>query len=305
MRISKKYKSEALLILVTIIWGGTFPIIKSALDNVSPMVFLTLRFSIASIILLPFIIRKQFSSESVKAGILLGAILFISFATQTTGLKFTTATKSAFITGTTVIIVPFLQILIEKKTPTKGVIIGTILVIIGVSFLASGGNSILTLFDDLSRNFNMGDGLTMLCALSYAFYMVILDVKTHKHDFFILLFYQIATTAVLSFVFLFFFASTEVEVIKLDLSNNLIFALFYTALFATLFTTALQTKYQKNVTPAKAGIIFSFEPIFAALFAFFLLGEKISNFGYLGAVLIIFGLVFSEIYESLFLKNEK
>ncbi|MCB0731272.1 MAG: DMT family transporter, partial [Ignavibacteriae bacterium] len=76
-------------------------------------------------------------------------------------------------------------------------------------------------------------------------------------------------------------------------------------IFATLITTALQTKYQKNVTPAKAGIIFSFEPIFAAIFAFFVLGEKITNFGYLGAALIMLGLLISELYENLFLKNAK
>jgi len=229
----------------------------------------------------------------------------MGFATQTVGLKFTSATKSGFLTGTAVIMVPLLQIIIEKRTPTKGVILGTVMVLIGVTFLSSGGNSIISLFNDIGSNFNVGDLLTLICALFFALYIIYLDVETVKYDFWILLFLQIVTTAILSLVFLFIFSGVDLEEIKINPSANLIYALIYTSIFATLVTTGLQTKYQKNVTPAKAGIIFAFEPLFAAIFAFFLLGEKISNFGYVGASLIILGLVVSEIYDSFILKNEK
>ncbi len=151
-------------------------------------------------------------------------------------------------------------------------------------------------------NFNLGDGLTLICALFFALYILFLDIESSKHDFWILLFIQILTTAVLSIVFLFIFSIAELEEIKINFTSNLITAILYTSIFATLITTALQTKYQKNVTPAKAGIIFSFEPIFAAIFAFFILGEKITNFGYLGAALIMLGLLVSELYENFILK---
>jgi drug/metabolite transporter (DMT)-like permease len=118
-----------------------------------------------------------------------------------------------------------------------------------------------------------------------------------------LLFLQILTTAVLAILFLLIFSSVGIEEVKVDFTTNLISVLIYTSIFATIVTTALQTKYQQNVTPAKAGIIFSFEPIFAAIFAFFLLGEKITNFGYFGASLIILGLLVSELYESLLIKE--
>lgn len=298
-----KYKSEAILILVTLLWGATFVVVKEALNDISSMAFIAIRFIIAGIILLPFMLKKKFSKETTFAGILLGFLLFMGFATQTVGLKFTSATKSGFLTGTAVIMIPLLQIIIEKRSPTKGVIIGTILVLIGVSFLSSGGSSILNLFQDISTNFNIGDGLTLICALFFALYIIYLDVETSKYDFWMLLFLQIITTAVLSFIFLFIFSTAKLESIEINWTKNLISAIIYTSIFATLITTALQTKYQKNVTPAKAGIIFSFEPIWAALFAFFLLGEKITNFGYLGAGLIILGLVVSELYESLKLKN--
>lgn len=300
-----KYKSEAFLILVTLLWGATFVIVKEALIDISSMAFIAARFIIASLVLLPFIVKRKFTKESIVAGILLGSLLFLGFATQTIGLKYTSATKSGFLTGTAVIMVPLLQIMIEKKTPNSGVIIGTVLVLIGITFLSSGGNSIFSLFNDLGSNFNLGDGLTLICAIFFALYIIYLDIKTVKYDFWILLFLQLVTTAMLSLFFLFILFSIQFEDIRINITTNLVTAIFYTSIFATLITTGLQTKYQKNVSPAKAGIIFAFEPIFAAIFAFFILGEKISNFGYLGASLIILGLVISEIYESIFLRNEK
>ena len=299
-----KYKSEAILIFVTVLWGGTFAIVKEALNDISSMAFITARFSIAGIILLIFMRKKIFTKQNIYSGIFLGTLLFAEFAVQTIGLKFTTATKSGFLTGTAVIMVPLLQVIIEKRKPTKGVTIGTILVLIGISFLSSGGSSVLNLFSDIGSNFNLGDFLTLISALFFALYIIYLDIETSKHDFWILLFLQFVTAAFLSGIFLFVFSAINLEPIKFDITQNLIFAIAYTSIFATLIATALQTKYQKDVTPAKAGIIFSFEPVFSAIFAFILLSEKITNFGYFGAALIMLGLLISELYENLFLKDE-
>jgi drug/metabolite transporter (DMT)-like permease len=300
-----KYKSEAYLILVTLLWGATFVIVKEALNDISTMAFICIRFTFAGILLAPFMLRRKILRKSLLGGIFLGFLLFSGFASQTVGLKFTSATKSGFLTGTAVIMIPFLQFVIERRRPNAGVLIGTLLVLAGIALLSSGGNSVITLLNDLGSNFNLGDMLTLICALFFALYIIYLDVETKKHDFWALLFLQIITTAFLSLIFLFIFAESGFEEIRIDLTGNLISAIIYTALFATLITTALQTKYQKNVTPAKAGIIFSLEPLFAAVFAFFLLGEKITNFGYLGAALILMGLILSEIYESLFLTDAK
>lgn len=300
-----KYKSEVILIIVTLLWGATFVIVKEALNDISSMAFIAIRFMIAGIILLPFMKKSYFNKKSILAGVFLGFLLFAGFAAQTVGLKYTAATKSGFLTGTAVIMVPLLQILVEKRIPTKGVIIGTVIVMVGIVFLSSSGNSIFSLFEDLIANFGIGEFLTLLCALFFALYIIFLDVETVKYEFYALLFLQIITTACLSILFLWIFTEAEIEVFKLNFSVNLIWALIYTSIFATLITTALQTKYQKNVTPSKAGIIFSFEPIWAAIFAFFILGEKITNFGYLGAALIMLGLLISELYENLVMKHEK
>ncbi|MBP6456785.1 MAG: DMT family transporter [Chitinophagaceae bacterium] len=298
-----KYKSEIILLIVALLWSGTFAIIKDAINDISPMAFVAIRFGIAGIILLPFMKDKVFTKQNILAGVFLGTLLCVEFATQTFGLKFTTATKSGFLTGTAVIMVPLMQVMIKKRKPTKGVLIGTVLVLIGLSFLSSSGSSILNLFNDIGSNVNLGDALNLTSALFFELYIIYLDIETLKHDFWVLLFLQFVTTAFLSGISLFVFSVTNLEPVKIELSRNLIFAIVYTSIFATLIATALQTKFQKDVTPTKAVIIFSFEPIFAALFAFIMLGEKISSFGYLGATLIILGLLISELYENLLMKK--
>lgn len=303
----RKYLGEAALLIATIIWGGTFVIIKESLNDVSPMLFITLRFSLAAVILLPifFIKRKLFTRELLLSGMLLGLFLFLGFSTQTVGLKFTTATRSGFITGTMVVFVPILQLIIKKRPPTKGAIAGTFLVFLGLSFLSSGGNSIFTLFSELGENFNFGDFMTLLCAVFFAFQIVYIDIISRKYDFWLLTFTQLASVSVLGIFATILFDVTSIENVKLISTDYLLFGILYTGLLATLINIAIQTKFQKEVTPTKAGIIYSFEPLFAALFAFFLLNEKITNFGVIGGALIFLGLLVSEAYDSMKLIYEQ
>lgn len=297
----KKYISEGALLIVTVFWGATFAVIKGSLTDISSMLFIAFRFSIALIILLPFALPKLRAAnrEDLKSGAILGTIMFLGFATQTIGLKFTSATKSGFLTGTAVIMIPFLQLLIEKKWPGKGTWAGSVLVLLGILFLASGGSSVFSFIEDLGGNFNIGDFFTLLCAVSFAFYVIYLDIYSKKIDFMVLLFMQIFMCAMWGFTSSFIFAASSLEPIRVDVTMNLITGLAYTSIIATIITTALQTRYQKGVTPAQAGIIYSFEPIFAAIAAFFLLSEKLTNFGLIGCVLIFLGLVTSESFDTI------
>jgi drug/metabolite transporter (DMT)-like permease len=253
------------------------------------------------LIILPFIIKRKslFKKEALLAGIFLGVILFIGFATQTIGLKFTSATKSGFITGSSVVMVPFLQIIISKKNPSVGSFIGVTLVFIGILFLSSGGDSLLSFVGDIGKNFNIGDGFTIVCAISYAAYIVYLDKLSHHYDFWVLLFLQIIVSAILAYIAAIISSSFEIEKLKIDITKNLIFGLAYTSILATLVTTALQTRYQKLITPTKAGIIYSFEPVFAAIIAYFALAESINTLGFIGCALIFLGLLISETYDIL------
>lgn len=298
-KIDFKYYAEFMLLIVTLLWGATFTIVKESLNNSSPILFISLRFSLASLFLIPFIIKNKvyISKSSVKAGFVLGILMFFSFAAQTIGLKYTTATKSGFITGSLVVMIPMFQIIIEKKKPSLGAFIGVALVFVGILFLSSGGNSIFTFLEDIGANFNVGDFFTLVCAILFAIHVVYLDVFSKKENTFVLFSFQIFTTAIFGIIFTFMLSLANYEKIHFVFSESLIFGLLYTSIFATLITTSLQTKYQKSVSPTKAGLIYSFEPIFAALIAFFALSEKITNFGLLGCALIFLGLISSELIE--------
>jgi drug/metabolite transporter (DMT)-like permease len=296
----RKYIALGALILTTLIWGGTFVIIKESLSYVSPMVFISSRFLFATLLLLPFagIIFKGSSSVEFKGGLLLGLLYFVGFATQTIGLNFTTATKSGFITGTFVIFTPILQLIIEKRKPSKWNIIGIILVIFGMIFLSSHGEKVYDVFSELGSNFNIGDFLTLICAIFYSGYIVYLDIISKKAKFMPLVFIQIALTAVGGVLFLYIFSASGIESIRIEFNQYVIFALLYTVILATILTTGLQTRFQKYVTPTKAAIIFSFEPIFAALFAYLLINERLGSFGVIGGIFIFAGLLVSEVFEK-------
>jgi drug/metabolite transporter (DMT)-like permease len=296
----KKFTAEGALILTTIIWGGTFVIIKTALDDISPMMFISLRFTLASILLLPLLFKTfhLFNKDFLKNALWLSFLFFAGFATQNIGLKYTTATKSAFITGTFVIFTPLFQLLIEKRMPRKGTLIGVALVITGLILLSSRGDTLFQIFTEIGSNFNFGDFLTLICALFFALYIVYLDIISKKFDYKPLVFSQISFTAAAGFFTVFLFSSLNIEPMEINFSANVIIAIAYTAILATIVTTTLQTKYQKILTPSKAGIILSFEPIFAALFAYILLSETLTLFGFIGGIFIFGGLIASELIDK-------
>ncbi|MCX6170437.1 MAG: DMT family transporter [Ignavibacteriales bacterium] len=304
-KTSGKYVGEGALLLMTLLWGGTFVIIKESLNDISSMLFVSFRYGIAaSILLLIMVVRKiKIDLKSILPGMFLGLFLSLGSLTQTLGLKYTSATKSGFLTGSLVVMIPIFQMIIEKKLPSKGSMIGTLLVFFGIVFLSSGGTSIKDFLGELGANFNFGDGITLICAIFFALHIVYIDVISLKNHFWTILLMQISTASVLSFIAAFLFSGVSIESIHISITEYLIFGLLYTSVLATLFNIGLQTKFQKVVSPTKAGIIYSFEPIFAAIFAFFLLSEKITNFGLVGCALIFLGLIVSEVYDSFFEKK--
>jgi len=301
---NRKYRGELALLLVTVMWGGTFTIVKESLNDASPMIFVAVRFSLAALLFAPFVIKDiARNQKDILAGIFLGVLIFLAFSSQTAGLQYTTATKSGFITGTLVVIIPIFQLIIERRPPTTGAIIGTILVFFGIVLLSTGESDIFTLLNDLGNNFNFGDLLTLICAVLFALHVVYLDILSKKHNLNVLVFFQMAVSAILGLITASLFDASGYQPYHFNLTGYLIFGLIYTAVFATVGATFFQTKYQKEVTPTKAGIIYSFEPIFAAIIAFFALNEKISNFGALGSFLIFSGLIIAELYDNRFKKQ--
>jgi drug/metabolite transporter (DMT)-like permease len=261
-------------------------VIKGALEDTSPLFFVGTRFLIAALFVTPFIINKLkgFTAPVLRAGILLGIIMFIGFSTQTLGLQYTTASKSGFITGLAVVFTPILQMLIERRIPRPGNVLGIVLVVIGLYFLTSPAGA----------SFNIGDGLTLACAFFFALYIVYIDVFSKKYSIIHLVYLQICTVMILSFLF-----TAGFETVQFEITGNLLFALAYTAILATVINTYLHTEYQRYTTPTRAAIIFTLEPVFAAALAFFVLHELLGFRGLLGGAIIIFGILISEMSDIL------
>ena len=295
----KKYTGEIALLFNTLIWGGTFALIKNAFNDISPLLFLGLRFSIAALIFLPFVYSslKNTNKQTLIAGSILGFFYFAGFTAQSLGLNLTTATKSGFITGTFVIFIPILQLIIEKRKPKWFNVFGVLLVLVGLILLSSKGENVFDFINQLGSDFNLGDLLTLICALLFAFQVVYVDVFTKKYDYLPMVFVQLLITGVGGFVLSYNFSIASLETVKFTINTTVVTAILYTAIFASIIATVIQLKFQKFVSPTKAGIIFSIEPIFAAVFAYFLLSEKISNFGLVGCVLIFIGLIVSELFS--------
>jgi drug/metabolite transporter (DMT)-like permease len=280
--MSRFSRAELVLLSITVIWGGTFAVVKFALISASPLTFLALRFCIASLVF-PLVYRRNYLSmdrATLLGGLFLGLLLMIGFAFQTVGLKYTTSSKSAFITGLLVAFTPIAQAIIERRMPSRGNLIGVALVAIGLYLLTLPSG----------QGFNVGDILTLFCAISYAIYIVYLDIFSKKYDVSKLTLLQLVVTCVLSAAAAPFFETVEVH-----FTTGLIWALLYTAILATVFSTYLQTKYQRETTPTKAAIIYSMEPVLANAIAFFAFGEFIGYIGAVGGFLIIAGLLASEL----------
>lgn len=284
----KIYKAEIILLLVTFSWGLSFPIIKISLEFISPVLFVFIRF-LLTLILFCIFFRKAISFRKYsewKFGIVLGIFLFAGFALQTMGLKYTTASKSAFITGSALVVIPFAQYFILKSKPKSENIIGAIIVLCGLYILSEAYLSIP----------NLGDILTFICAFAFAIHIVLLDKYSKFINFNYLVFGQFLTMTVLSFFFMMFYEVIVFDEIFFKMNSTLIFTLIYTSVFSTLLSIFLMTKYQRETTPLRAGIIYNMESLFAVFFAFIILGEILSFNQFIGAGIMISGLFVSEFF---------
>ncbi len=276
-------KAEALLFATTLIWGGTFVIVKMGLADLSPFLIVALRFSFAAFFLLPFCIRSLFQVDRVALlrGCGLGGLLFIGFILQTIGLGETTAGKSAFITSMMVIFTPLFQALFLNRAPRRENVIGMLIVSVGLWFLTESGGS----------GFNRGDLLTLLCALAFGLHIVLLDPVSRRCDALALTFFQIASPAICGWIALFF-----LETPRFSWSWEAAFVLTYMTFPATVLTGYIQTRYQRDTTPTRTVLIFSLEPVWAAILGAVFLNERLIAWGVVGAGLIVLGILFSEVY---------
>ncbi|AGB40487.1 putative permease, DMT superfamily [Halobacteroides halobius DSM 5150] len=280
--IKRRLKADLALLMVVLIWGSTFAIMKGIFNTITPVYFLTLRFGVATLILV-IIFHKRLSSldfATLKAGLVAGLFLFGGYAFQVTGLELTTASSAGFITGLSVVLVPLFSALFFRKVPPFMTWLGVILATLGLGLLSFEGQLL----------FNLGDFLVLLCACSLALHILLVDRYVQEKDAVLLAIVQIATVALLSSMWVGFKGSYQ-SVSSFEVWSSII----YMGALATAVAFLIQNKAQTFTTPTRTAIIFSLEPIFGALFAYLYLGEVISLQGYLGGSLIVLGMLLAEV----------
>lgn len=276
------YKVDLSLLGITFVWGSTFVIIKEALSSISPFLFIAIRFAIATLII-GVVFRKRLvniSKETLLAGAIIGAFLFLGVAFQTFGLKYTLASKSAFITGSAVVIVPLLSIFVEKVVPKVSAIFGAVLAGIGLWLLTNPRGA----------PFNPGDLLTIFCAIFFAFQIIFVEIYTKRLDFVKLVFTEFVAVTILSSISAFAF-----ENMQITFSYNVVIAILITSIPATALALTVQMWAQRTTTATRVGIIFTAEPIFAMIFAYLLAREVFGAFEFIGATIILAGMLMAEL----------
>ena len=281
--MTNKIAAQLSLVFVTIIWGLTFVLVKQALNDAPPFYFATLRFGLATILAIIVVNRKifQINKNEFIGGIICGFFLFMGYSFQNFGLMNTTASKSAFITSVSVLLVPILLITFNLQQVKWKIWIAVIMATLGLYLLILPGEGEL----------NLGDILTAGCALSFALHIIAQDIyikkEVHLLHFFCV---QLGFVTLISFINAIIFEPSAII-----WSNRLFAAIMITGVLATFFAFLLMIWAQKILNPSETAIIFSVEPVAAALFAMAFGGEVLGLFGWLGGGLICLAVVYGEL----------
>ena len=285
--MNKKLRANLALLLITLIWGSSFIFMKNALDFISPLAFLGIRFSIAAVILILVNIKKlkNVNAVSIKNGAIVGALVFSYMLLQVVGLLYTTASKSALITGISVVLVPLISAVVLKKAPDLNAVIGVGLAMAGLIFLS--GMDFGTI--------NVGDVITLGCAVLCAIHILSVAHFTAVVEPRLLAMIQFSVCAVL---YLIGWGFTGFP--AFILSRQVVIALLTTGIFGTAVAYTLWAMVQQDTTPTEAALIFTCEPVFAIAMAMLIPGndgvtEQLTASVAIGCMLIIGGMLLAEI----------
>lgn len=295
LKMKKVLLADLALVIVAAVWGGGFVAVKDALDSASPYFIMTMRFTIATLLMGILFWKKvkKIDKATLKAGTIIGVILFAAFAFQTVGLQYTSASKQSFVTAVYVVFVPFLHWILTKNKPKKYNLIAAVICLGGIWFLTmSGGMKIAEL--------NRGDTLTLVCAVLFAAHIVAVGFYADKFDPINLTIIQLGVSAVLSFVTMILLKQSPTSIGK-----DALIPIFYLGVLSTFVAFLIQNVAQKYTYSSHAAIIMCMEALFGTLLSVIILNETLTSKMILGCALIFGSILLSELGEKLFGKNKK
>src|SRR5690625_626255 len=283
----RKYYGEIGLIITAVVWGSGFVATAISLENYTAYQSMAIRFLVASIFLLVIYYKKlkYINKKVLFNGIILGTILYTAFALQTVGLIYTTPSKNAFLTAVKVVIVQIILFIFYKRQLDRYEIIGAFLAVFGIGLLSLQFSSVI----------NLGDFLSFLCAIDFAFHIIYTAKFVKNNDAILLTLVQLMTAAVIGFIILVF--KNEV---MMTYEPKPFFSVIYLGLFSTCLAYVLQTSAQKLLSETKAAIILSTEALWGMIFSIIILHEIITFRMMVGAVFIFSAILVAEVKQNLF-----
>ncbi len=281
--------AELSLVYCAAVWGATFFMVKDALSGVDPVALVAHRFFLSAALLAPFALTRPSRAKHLKESFLLAVLLFLLYVSQTIGLVYTSASNSGFITGLFVIFVPLFLLFFFGRPPTKVQWASSVMALAGLWLLTGG-----------VRSANFGDAITVIAAATYAGHLLATDKYVRADaDALVLAFHQFWMTGVLAAAYAvatgrsFAFTGRSAGTIA------------FLAVVPTLSAFFLQMRAQKTVPPVKVSLIFSLEPVFAAVFAWTIGGEPFSPARAAGGGLIVAAMMAGELSKLDLLKGRK
>jgi drug/metabolite transporter (DMT)-like permease len=275
-----------LLVGVTAVWGWTFVVVQDAISAFGVLGFLALRFALASLALSP-ILLSGVTRRTFLVGGGIGLVLAMGYLFQTLGLLYTTPTNSGLITGLFVVFAPVADRIFFGRRASRQVIVAVALSLVGMALLAGGG----------PEGVNVGDLLTLMCAAALGLHIALLSRYAAGHDAAGLTFAQILAMAVLFAAIWPFTGTVELP------PREVWVALLVTGLLASAGAFYVQTFVQQRLPAARTAVILTMEPAFAALFGYWLAGDRLVAVQIIGALLILSALVVGEVAPVL--RNRK
>ncbi len=282
--MNRRRAAEAALVFNVIIWGATFVLVKTALTDVSPVLFIALRFTLATGALLAVFRGSALPWRSWKtagAGALAGVFLFSGYVFQTMGLRLTTAPRSAFITGLTSVAVPLLAAIVYRVKPQVSEVMGVLISTVGLAVMTLPG---------MLGPMRMGDLLTVCCALAFAAHIVTLGHFSERMNYQLLAVSQITVSAILAWALL-----SRIEVPRVTWRPSVVWAILITGLLATALAFTVMAWAQRYTSPARTALIFMLEPVVAWITSYLMVGEGLSGRAAAGAALILGGVAMVEL----------
>lgn len=288
----RSVKAHLLLVSITFIWGSTFVLIKAALRDSSPLLLNAARMGLAAV-LLAIYYRKdvvRLKRPALLMGSTVGVFLFLGYAFQTAGLRLTTPSKSAFLTGMSTVLVPLVLVIFWRVKIHVWRAAGIFLALTGL-FLMTVPAGRLGLAD--FANVNRGDLLTIGCAIAFAFQIIFLGRGTQRFPFEQMAVLQIGVAAMLTAI-----ATPFLEQPHLQMNATVLAAILVTGILGTAVAFTVQAWAQQFTPPTHAALIFTLEPVFAWLTSFIYMGERLGMRVAAGALLILTGVLVSETMGS-------